>query len=126
MNHLYEIATGKLISSTSLPIDTVPDGMAVKTTTNTGIWNTDTLDFDPIPEKKPAITRLEFMDLFTDAELAGILTAAKSNVSVEVFVKKLDAASEIKLDDPRTIAGVQLLEAASLIDAGRAAEILNG
>ncbi|WP_412470544.1 MULTISPECIES: hypothetical protein [unclassified Halobacteriovorax] len=76
---------------------------------------------DPVVTK---ITRLEFMDRFTDAELAGVFTAAKSSVSVEVFIEKVKAASHIDLTDPRTISGVQALEVAELIAPGRADEIL--
>lgn len=70
------------------------------------------------------VSRLDFMDRFTDAELAGVFTAAKSSVSVEVFIEKVKAASHIDLTDPRTISGVQALEVAELISPGRADEIL--
>jgi len=73
---------------------------------------------------RPPITKLEFMSLFTDAELAGIFTAAKSNVAMEVWVEKLKAATQVHLDNPATIAGVKALEAATLLKAGRAAVIL--
>jgi hypothetical protein len=49
---------------------------------------------------------------------------------VEVWLEKLNAASpeadgtSVDLDDPRTVAGIQSLEAGGLIAAGRAAEIL--
>jgi len=70
------------------------------------------------------ISKLEFMTRFTDAELAGIFTAAKTDVAMEVWVEKLKAATEVHLDNPTTIAGVKALETAGLIAAGRAAEIL--
>jgi hypothetical protein len=70
------------------------------------------------------------MNRFTDTELANIYSAAKSSVMVEVWLEKLNAASpeadgtSVDLDDPRTVAGIQLLEAGGLIAVGRAAEIL--
>jgi hypothetical protein len=70
------------------------------------------------------LTKLAYMNRFTDAELAAIYTAAKSNVQVEVWLDKFKLAEEINLDDQTTIAGVQALEAAGLLAAGRSAEIL--
>jgi hypothetical protein len=70
------------------------------------------------------LTKLAYMNRFTDTELAGIYTAAKSVVQIEVWLDKFKLAEEINLDDPSTIAGVQALEAAGLLIAGRAAEIL--
>src|SRR3990167_4298775 len=38
------------------------------------------------------ISKIEFMNRFTPTELATILTVAKTNVGIELFVKKLDEA----------------------------------
>jgi hypothetical protein len=70
------------------------------------------------------LTKLKYMNRFTDAELAAIYTTAKSNVQVEVWLDKFKLAEEINLDDPSTIAGVQALEAAGLLAKGRSTEIL--
>jgi hypothetical protein len=70
------------------------------------------------------LTKLAYMNRFTDAELGGIYTAAKSNVQIEVWLDKFKLAEEINLDDSSTISGVQALEAAGLLAAGRSAEIL--
>jgi hypothetical protein len=72
------------------------------------------------------LTKLEYMNRFTDAELAAIYTAAKAVVQVEIWLKKFELATEVDLSDERTIAGLNALEAAGLIGAGRAQEILNG
>jgi hypothetical protein len=91
-------------------------------------WNAAILDFYEKPRRR--LTKLEFMNRFTDTELANIYSAAKSSIMVEVWLEKLKAASpeadgtSIDLDDPRTVAGIQSLEAGGLIAAGRAAEIL--
>lgn len=69
-------------------------------------------------------TQLEFLNKFTDAELVGIYTAAKASVAIEVFLAKFNAATNIDLSDPRTIAGVMALEAGGLLSAGRGAAIL--
>lgn len=67
---------------------------------------------------------LEYMERFNDTELAAIYSAAKVNVAVEVWLKKFERSTEVNLDDPRTVAGVQALESAGLIGEGRANEIL--
>lgn len=64
------------------------------------------------------------MNRFTDEELVGIYTVAKTAVQVEVWLEKFKIATDVDLDDPRTVAGVEALEQAGLLAAGRAAEIL--
>jgi hypothetical protein len=77
----------------------------------------------PVPTQR-ILTKLEYMNRFTDAELAGIYTAAKTVVAVEIWLEKFKLASEINLDDPITIAGLQAMEAATLLATGRSQEIL--
>jgi len=129
MNHLYDMATGRLISSGSEPILDIAPGRAVKASDLTGIWNESTLDFDPAPVKR-MVTKLEFMERFTDTELEAITSMSKKDTGVgnkvSVFMKKLDLADQIDLDDARLQAGVNGMESLGLIGAGRAAVILNG
>lgn len=122
---LYDIDTGAKISDSSAPITKVRQGQAVKQTDKTGIWNPQTLDYDPKPAKKIK-TPLEFMELFTDAELAVIYAAADVDASVNVFIKKLERAQEVDLGNPTTITGVNALEAGGLIAPNRSTEILDG
>lgn len=87
------------------------------------------LDWPPPPAPEPVsfdrvVSRLQFLDRFTDAELAGILAAAAASPAIQVWTKKLELAGEVDLDSPRTIAGVNALETAGLIGAGRGAAIL--
>ncbi|TCS98749.1 hypothetical protein EDC36_104173 [Tepidimonas ignava] len=76
------------------------------------------------PTPRP-ISKLAFMERFTDEELAAIYAAAKTDVRVEVWMDKMKLASEIDLADPRTRAGVEALETLGLIGQGRAAEVLS-
>ena len=69
-------------------------------------------------------TKLEFFDRFTDAEQVAIYDAAKTVTAIQVWLDKFKLASDIDVTDPRTIAGINALEAAGLLTAGRAAEIL--
>lgn len=79
-------------------------------------------------QQQPAstrITRLEYMNRFTDAELGRIYAAAKQSVEVEVWLEKFKQATEIDLADPRTVSGLQALAAGGLIGPGRVGEILS-
>lgn len=93
-------------------------------------------DYEAVPEPEAAtptvrrMSKLDYMNRFEDAELGAIYSAAKVNVAVEVWLAKFNAATPdadgtcIDLDDPRTVAGLQGMEAAGLLAPGRAAEIL--
>jgi hypothetical protein len=70
------------------------------------------------------ITKLDFLNRFTAEERIGIRTAAQASPAIADYLAMLDAAQDVSLIDPRTIGGVQALEAAGLIGEGRAAEIL--
>lgn len=108
------------------PLDTLHEqGLGV------GIgWTFENNEFKApvIPEEvvvpKTTLTKLEYMDRFTDAELAAIYAAAKTSVEVEIWLGRFKLSSKINLTDERTIAGVNALETAGLIATGRAAEIL--
>lgn len=70
------------------------------------------------------ITRLEFLQRFTQTERVTIRTAAKQSVPIEDYLALVDAATFIDVTRPDTMAGVQALEQLGLIGAGRAAQIL--
>ena len=72
------------------------------------------------------ISKLAYMERFTDAELANIYAAAKISPAVEVWLEKFKLAEFIDIADPRTMAGLQALESNGLIGAGRALEVLHG
>jgi hypothetical protein len=80
----------------------------------------------PIPRR---LSKLDYMQRFTEAEMAGIYSAAKSSISLEVWLAKFNATTpdpdgtSVDLDDPRTIGGLFAMESAGLLAAGRAAEI---
>lgn len=123
---LYELETGRAHSQSSESFDN-PDAAkwGVKETQLSGIWNESTLDFDPVPVDKRMST-LEFMELFTEAELIGILDAAKVSTQVQLFVMKMEQAEFMDLNYQPTINGVNGLASAGLLTTERAAEILNG
>lgn len=76
-------------------------------------------------------TKLGFIGLIGE-KFADILSAAKVNVEVEMFVRMLDWATpdpdgtSVDLDDPRVISALNRLEAVGILNVGQAQEILNG
>jgi hypothetical protein len=123
---IYRLDTRQPASNSERPIINPDESVygVVETATRFGIWNPETLDYDPYPKKQKPLTQYEFMERFTDAELVGIYTAAKQYVHLEIQLKKMEAATEIYLDNPTTVAGVNSLASAGLITTERAAEIL--
>lgn len=124
---LYKLGNRQKVSDSEREIQN-PDPSVygvVETATRFGIWNPETLEYDPYTMKAKPLSRLEFMERFTDAELVGIYTAAKQSVQLELYLKKLEAAQEILLDNATTIAGVNSLAQFGLITPERATEILS-
>ena len=75
---------------------------------------------------KTKIRPIDFLQRFTPQERAAIRSTAKTNPAVEDYLEMLAAVGtgELDLTHDLTVAGVQALEAAGLIAAGRAAQIL--
>ena len=86
------------------------------------VWHGGSLAFVPKPTR--IVTRLAFMRRMTNDELAGIYGTAKVSPLLEVWLDKFKLAEEIDLTDPEIVEGLQWLEAAGLLAAGRAAEVL--
>lgn len=124
---LYKLDTRLPVSNSEREIVNTNPSIygVVETETRFGIWNTETLDYDPYPKKRVPLSRLEFMERFTDAELIGIYTAAKQSVPLEIYLKKLEAAQEILLNNETTITGVNALAQFGLIAPERVSEILS-
>lgn len=78
----------------------------------------------PAPPPIRRITKLSFRNRFTDAEKLALYTAAESSIQLRIYLDDLAAAEFVDLDYPATVAGVQALEQAGIIGAGRAAQIL--
>jgi hypothetical protein len=91
-------------------------------------WTYDGSSFTPptpVPVVlPPIITRLAFRYRLTDAEYVGILTAAKTDVSVAAWVETFNIVSQVNLDDPRTKAGLDMMVSKGLLTAERETEIL--
>ncbi|MGB3068437.1 MAG: hypothetical protein WBC18_07815 [Ottowia sp.] len=88
-----------------------------------------------IPEADSRLSRLAFRNRFTTAEKVALEIASLDDpaateehrqeaAALRVYLKDVDSALYVDLADPATIAGVHSLEAAGLLAAGRAEEIL--
>ena len=73
---------------------------------------------------KNSLTKYQFMSRFNKDERKSITALAKSNADIEDWMALFELTEEINLNDPQTIAGVQMLEAGEIIGVGRAVEIL--
>ena len=82
------------------------------------------------------LTKQEFFDLLGNNAVGFLLTAAKSSVEIEAWVKRLDLVTpdpdgtSVDLDDPRTVAGAnqlgQLMFANGAVSEDWAQGVLNG
>jgi hypothetical protein len=75
---------------------------------------------------KVEFTRLEFLKLFTDAELVTLKSLESTDPVVGVFWEQYRTAESIRLDDERVINGVTYLGSSGYITPVRATEILGG
>jgi len=80
---------------------------------------------NPVPAPPP-MNKIDFLRLFTPAEIMGIRAAATTNELVGYYQYMLDAATVVMLNDPDIVAGVPMLEAGGLLEPGRASQILAG
>jgi hypothetical protein len=79
----------------------------------------------PEPVTTPRIvTKLALRYRLTDAEYVGILTAAKTDVSVAAWVETFNIVNQVNLDDPRTKSGLNMMVSKGLLTAERETEIL--
>lgn len=89
----------------------------------------------PVYGGRRTLTKLEFIELLGDAAYAAILTAMKTSIQIEAWVKKMELATpdanghSVDMDDPRTQAGVMaigmMLEAQGVVESGWAEGVLN-
>ena len=90
-------------------------------------WNSSMLSFDAKPVRR--LSKLEFISRF-GGTYANVLTAAKSSVDVEMFVRMLDWAgtdkdgTSIDLDDPRVAYALGQMEVAGILPPGTADGVL--
>ena len=126
---LCNVVTGALLSISEQPISTEGHPLQVKTfdmpmpDLTKVEWDCGGLNFKSKTQGR-IITKLAYLRRFTSQERVTIRAAAKTEPVLEDYMALLELSEEVNLDDPDTIAAVNMLEIAGLIAAGRAAEIL--
>ena len=80
----------------------------------------------PEPTHRTRLTRLEFRNLFTQAEKQALYTAAQSSVDVQIYLDDVNAAQYIETTDQSTIDGLSSLVDAGILTQARADTILAG
>lgn len=113
------LAEREAIRRSSNAAEAAVDALTDVATVQTFSWSIDVAVAAP-----RRLTHKQFSDRFTDAEMRSILAAAEANEALKVWWEKFKLSSDINLDDPQTIAGVQALEMAGLLAPWRAAQIL--
>ena len=96
-------------------------------------WNPQAQAFEPGPPPpvptERNVSRKAFLSRFTDAEAIVIdlasIGATREAAAVRRYLSKVNAAQHIDLADEETRKGVQALEAAGLLQPGRALAILD-
>lgn len=96
-------------------------------------WNPEAQAFEPGPPPpvptERNVSRKGFLSRFTDAEAIDIdlasIGATREAATVRRYLSKVNAAQHIDLADDETRTGVQALEAAGLLQPGRALAILD-
>ena len=79
---------------------------------------------EPVAPVVRIMTKREYLGRFTQAERVAIRAAASANPVLDDYLKLMELAQEINLDDPDTVAAVTLLEQVGLLAQGRGVEIL--
>ena len=80
-----------------------------------------------VVSKRPAhtLTRFQFINRFTLDEMVAIESAADNDPEVRVFLRLLDVAENVDLQNEKLVAGLNLLVSKGLITQERLKEILN-
>ena len=140
MSHFYaqiDTATGAVFSVTQLAeAIEAADLVAIESLDNALIgqrWNPQAQAFEPGPPPpvptERNVSRKAFLSRFTDDEAIDIdmasIGATREAAAVRRYLSKVNAAQHIDLADDETRTGVQALEAAGLLQPGRALVILD-
>jgi hypothetical protein len=118
------------------PLDTQPDalddreppdghyGLVVREAIGAGFAERRWAPTIVYPPRPRSLTKLDFLGLFTQGEVAAAM--ALKATTLAVFWLFYEAATTFERDDPRTLAGLDALVAAEVIDAERKADIIAG
>ena len=127
-----ETATGNEVYRYQADAPIEWNGMEFATHTHTE--HAEPVEGEVIAPSKRRLTKQEFFDKLGGSAVGFLLTAAKSNVEVEAWIKRLDLVTpdpdgtSVDLDDPRTVQGVTdlgaMMVSLGVVDAGWASGVL--
>lgn len=78
-------------------------------------WNPETSLMEDWEPPVRVISKFQFLKRFSAEKRAALLTLAKTDVMVEVFMTMLNAAQEVDLDDQETVQGIEYLVSVNAI-----------
>lgn len=80
---------------------------------------------DDVPVPAPRLmTHEALIKLFSADEWEAMAAAARQSAAMDAWMRRFSLASVVNFDDEATVMGIQMLEMAGILAAGRAAEIL--
>lgn len=97
--------------------DSIPEGYTVEAQT----CNPNYLD----DLKRKVYESDEFLSLFTNEEMLGILNAGDTDAVIKLLLLKLNTASHVDITSDTVINGIQYFVSQNLLTAERAQEILS-
>jgi len=123
-------ATGETVDAVLLEREAIRQASnridaAIKTAKS--VAKVSTIIFEVLPKDritKTVLSRVDFMNRFTQLEIEAIAKAVKAIPSVETILLKWQAADSINLTSQETQIAINALETAGIIKTGRAASIL--
>ena len=123
-NYLYKDSDKTLISESSIEIE-LKSGHSVVSFDDrqSGIWNSETLSFDPFPAQR-VISTDEFIQRFTATEQEDIIDATKTSKKANRFIQILKIVKLADLDSEFIQTSVNAMESSGVIAVGRSAEVL--
>jgi hypothetical protein len=131
---VYRSDTGAMVSSGTVIATPLPDGLAAvpyESAPDFALvqWDATQRMLVPRPPRvRSTISRQTFMDRLGDACLVAVHLAAQGTTgqaaALRAWLLRFQVVSDIDVLDPRTIAGVDALIAAGLLDAARRDAVL--
>ena len=73
----------------------------------------------------PKLTRFQFVNRFTLEEMVAIESAADNDPEVRVFLRLLDVAEDIDLQNEKLLSGLNLLVSKGILTQERLEEVLS-
>jgi hypothetical protein len=112
------VASQDILTARGYSVKELPDG------TQNGIWNINTLEFDPPPPPSTEISTHDFILRFTPDEFAAIQKTAQTVPQVSQWLLALSTTQILDLTNPVVVGAVNQLAALNLIAPERVSVLL--